>query len=312
MKPTSILIALVLALPSAALAELNVVTTTTDFADLARQIGGDKVKVHSVMKGPESLHNVIPKPTEMVALNKADLFVHSGLDAEPWRDNLLKGARNPRVMPGKPGNVDMSEGIALRDVPEGKIDRSMGDVHAFGDPHYTGSPANAQRMAATLARALAAADPANADFYRQNARRLVIELSDLHKELKGKLAPYAGLKVVTFHKAWGYFADAFGIRVAGTVEPKPGITPSPAEVKNVIDTMRREGVKVVIVETYGDASLARSVAHQAGAVVIVLPDHVRGASGVDTCQDLFRHNVERIIEAARSAGVEPREAAGAR
>jgi ABC-type Zn uptake system ZnuABC Zn-binding protein ZnuA len=317
MKPITVLaafalVATVIALPSATLAELSIVTTTTDFADLAHQVGGDKVKVHSVMKGPESLHNVIPKPTEMVALNKADLFVHSGLDAEPWRDNLLKGARNPRVMPGKPGNVDMSDGIALRDVPEGKVDRSMGDVHAFGDPHYTASPANALRMTATLVRAMAAADPANADLYRQNAKRLVVELADLHKELKGKLAPYAGLKVVTFHKAWGYFADAFGIEVAGTIEPKPGITPSPAEVKKVIDAMRREGVKVVIVETYSDAGLARSVANQAGAVMIVLPDHVHGTSGVETYQDLFRHNVDRIIEAAQSAGAPAREAAGAR
>src|SRR5688572_199042 len=118
-------------------AELKIVTTTTDFADLAKQIGGDKVTVHSVMKGPEDMHNVLAKPTEMVALNRADLFVHSGVDAEPWRDNLLKGARNPRVAAGRDGNVDMSAGIELRDVPVGRVDRSMGDVHAYGNPHYT-------------------------------------------------------------------------------------------------------------------------------------------------------------------------------
>src|SRR5256885_1566574 len=157
-----------LAMPLVASGQLKIVTTTTDYADIAKQIGGDKVDVHSVMKGPENVHNVMAKPTEMVALNKADLFVHSGLDAEPWRDNLLKGARNPRVMAGKPGYVDMSEGIALRDVPTGKVDRSMGDVHAYGNPHYTASPANAQRMAATLVRAMAAADPGNAQFYRDN------------------------------------------------------------------------------------------------------------------------------------------------
>src|SRR4051812_3918784 len=131
MKSRFLSLLLLLIAPSAH-AKLKIVTTTTDFADLARQIGGDLVEVHSVMKGPENVHNVLAKPTEMVALNKADLFVHSGLDAEPWRDNLLRGARNPRVMAGKPGYVDMSEGIALRDVPTGKVDRSMGDVHAFG------------------------------------------------------------------------------------------------------------------------------------------------------------------------------------
>src|SRR5688500_19783013 len=115
---------LALLLPAAAHAQLKIVTTTTDFADLARQIGGDKVEVHSVMKGPENVHNVMAKPTEMLKLNQADLFLHGGLDAEPWRDNLLKGARNPRVMSGKPGNGDMSAGVELLEVPTGKIDRS--------------------------------------------------------------------------------------------------------------------------------------------------------------------------------------------
>src|SRR3954465_15892830 len=147
MKTLFFLFAL-LAAPFIASAQLKIVTTTTDYADIAKQIGRDKVDVHSVMRGPENVHNVMAKPTEMVALNKADLFVHSGLDAEPWRDNLLKGARNPRVMPGQPGNAHMSEGIALRDVPQGTVDRSMGDVHAFGAPHFTASPANALRMTA--------------------------------------------------------------------------------------------------------------------------------------------------------------------
>src|SRR5688572_17625909 len=162
---------LLLVAPPAALAQLKVVTTTTEFADLARQIGGDRVEVHSVMKGPENVHNVLAKPTEMLKVNRADVFVHAGLDAEPWRNNLLKGARNPRVMPGQPGNVDLSQGIALRDVPEGRVDRAQGDVHAFGNPHYQLSPGNAQRMAATLARALIAIDPAGEQVYRENARR---------------------------------------------------------------------------------------------------------------------------------------------
>src|ERR1051325_2281218 len=122
MKRLTFLLTL-LAIPLCAYANLKIVTTTTDFADIARQIGKDKVDVHSVMRGPENVHNVMAKPTEMVFLNKADLFVHCGLDAEPWRDNLLKGARNPRVLAGKPGNVDMSQGIELKEVPVGKVDR---------------------------------------------------------------------------------------------------------------------------------------------------------------------------------------------
>src|SRR5947199_10044858 len=147
-----LILSLFAALPVAVCADLKIVTTAPDYADIAKQIGGDKVDVHSVMKGPENVHNVMAKPTEMVFLNQADLFVHSGLDTEPWRDNLLRGARNPKVNFGQPGWVDMSNGIELKEVHTGKIDRSQGDLHAFGNPHYTLNPQIAQRMTVTLVR----------------------------------------------------------------------------------------------------------------------------------------------------------------
>lgn len=296
---------LVPAAAAAADAKLRIVTTAPDFADLARQIGGEHVEVHSVMRGPENVHNVLAKPTEMLKLNKADLFVHSGLDAEPWRDNLLKGARNPRVMPGRPGNVDMSQGIELRDVPEGRVDRSMGDIHAYGNPHYTPDPRSAQRMAATLARAMADADPANADTYRANARRFVNEMADLHRALRAELEPFRGLKVATYHRAWDYFADAFELEVVETIEPQPGITPSPAQLAATIRRLRDAGVKIVIVETYNSYDQAKHVADAIGGRAIVLPDHVNGVPDVNTYQELFRHNVAKIVEAARAAGAAP-------
>src|SRR5947208_5637072 len=151
-------------LATAAQAQLKIVTTAPDYADIAKQIGREKVEVHSVMKGPENVHNVMAKPTEMLALNQADLFVHSGLDTEPWRDNLMKGARNPRILDKRPGNVDMSNGIELKEVPTGRIDRSLGDMHAYGNPHYTLNPQHAQRMAATLIKAVMLPHPPNADF----------------------------------------------------------------------------------------------------------------------------------------------------
>jgi zinc/manganese transport system substrate-binding protein len=247
------------------------------------------------------------KPTEMVFLNQADLFVHSGLDAEPWRDNLVKGARNPRILDQRPGNVDMSNGITLKEVPlSGKGDRSQGDMHAFGNPHYTLNPQNAQRMAATLVKAMMAADPKNADLYKQNAVKFVNEMADLSREIKKTFAPYAGLKVVTFHKAWEYFADAVDIDIVGTIEPQVAITPSAAQVKKTIDLMKDQGVKVVICETYDDAKLAQYVADQAGAKMVVLPDHVNGVPEADTYQKLFRYDVSKLIETAKAAGVEPK------
>jgi zinc/manganese transport system substrate-binding protein len=296
-----------LALAATAHGQLKIVTTTTDFADIARQIGGDRVSVHSVMKGPENVHNIMAKPTEMIVLNKADLFVHSGLDAEPWRDNLLKGARNPRVLPGKPGNVDMSAGIELLEVPSGKADRSMGDIHAYGNPHYQLSPVNAQRMAVTLCKAMCEADRGNAELYKANAKKFVGDMAEVERQLKAQLSPYAGLKIVTYHPAWAYLADSFGLDIVTTIEPKPAITPSPGQMRDVVETMKREGVKIVVVETYNSYGQAKSVAESAGAQVLVLPDHVLGRPEADTYQDLFRSNVAKLLEAARAAGVDAAE-----
>jgi zinc/manganese transport system substrate-binding protein len=294
-----------------AFADLKIVTTTTDYADLAKQIGGDKVDVHSVMKGPENVHNVMAKPTEMVFLNKADLFVHSGLDTEPWRDNLLRGARNPKVNANQPGNVDMSQGIELKEVPTGRIDRSMGDVHAYGNPHYTLNPQNAQRFTVTLMKAMTKADPQSADFYKQNAIKLVNDLADLSRDIQKDFAPYADLKVVTFHKAWDYFADAIPMQIVGTIEPKVSITPSPQQVRQIIQLMKDQGVKVVICETYDDDKLARYIADEAGAKMVILPDHVLGVSEADSYQKLFHYNVEKLIETAKAAGVAPKPSAPA-
>jgi ABC-type Zn uptake system ZnuABC Zn-binding protein ZnuA len=194
----------------------------------------------------------------------------------------------------------MSAGIELLEVPTGPIDRSMGDVHAYGNPHYQLSPANAQRMTATLVRAMGEVDPANADLYRENAKKLVTELADLHRELKEKLAPLAGLRIVTYHKSWDYFADAFGLKIVGVIEPKVGITPSPSDLRRTIEMMKREGVKVVICETYNSFDQAKFVADAAGAKAIVLPDHVNGAREADTYQKLFRYDVEKLIEAANA------------
>lgn len=311
MKFTFALLALV-AWGAPAFAELKIVTTATDYADIAKQIGGDRVSVHSVMKGPENVHNVMAKPTEMVFLHDADLFVHSGLDTEPWRDNLVRGARNPRIISGTPGWVDMSDQIQLKDVPVGKVDRSQGDMHAYGNPHFILHPQNAQRMAVTLVKAMAQADPANAEFYKTNAKTFVNDMADVSKEIRQAFLPYAGLKVVTFHKAWNYFADAIDINLVGTIEPQVAITPSPAQVARTIAMMKEQGVKVVICETYSDSKLAQYIAERAGAKMVVLPDHVLGLPDVTSYQTLFRYNVKTLIDAAKAAGVPAKAVTNAR
>ena len=191
-------------------------------------------------------------------------------------------------------------------MPTGKVGRDQGDVHGYGNPHYTLNPRNAQRMTVTLLKAMIAVDPANAQVFKQNAKALVKSLADVAEDIRRKFEPYAGLKVVTFHGAWVYFADAIPMQLVGTIEPKPSITPSAAQVQQTIDLMKREGVKVVICETYDDDKIARYVADQAGAKMIVLADHVDGLPGTESYQKLFESNVEKLIETALSAGVEPK------
>jgi len=306
MKPIALLFAtFTLALAAThARADLDIVTTTPTYADFARQIGKNHVTAYSVMKGPENIHNVLPTPAEMLKLNHADMFVHSGLDTEPWRDNLLKGARNPRVTPDKPGYVDMSAGLTLKEVPV-KVDRSQGDIHAFGNPHFGVSPVAAQRMVATLAKAMMNNDPANADFYKANALALVKDIAATYEKLLAEMKPYQGLKVMTYHKAWIYFIEDFGIEEVGNIETKIGITPSGAELKAAIDKSKAAGVKVVIVETYDPLSQAKNVAEAIGAVPVVLPDEVNGIPEVDTFQKLMTYDIHKIIEAANQAGFKP-------
>ena len=305
MKFASFFIAVALtALAPAARADLDIVTTTPTYADFARQIGKNHVTAYSVMKGPESIHNVLPTPAEMLKLNKADMFVHSGLDGEPWRDNLLKGARNPKVAADKPGYVDMSTGITLKEVPA-KVDRAQGDIHAFGNPHFGVSPVAAQRMVATLSKAMMNNDPANADFYKTNALALVKDIAATYDILLADLKPYRGLKVMTYHKSWVYFEDDFGLEEVGNVEAKIGITPSGAELKAAIDKAKAAGVKVVIVETYSPLSQAKAVANAIGAQVVVLPDEVNGLPEVDSFQKLMTYDIRKIIEAANQAGFQP-------
>ena len=294
---------LIFALARPASADLNIVTTTPIFADFAQQIGKEHVHAYSVMKGPENIHNVLPTPAEMLKLNQADMFVHSGLDTEPWRDNLLKGARNPKVIAGKPGNVDMSTGITLKEVPV-KVDRSQGDIHAYGNPHFSNSPICAQRMIATLAKAMMEDDAANAEFYKANAVALVKDVAATYDKLLADIKPYKGLKVMTYHKAWIYFLEDFGITEVGQIEAKVGISPSGAELKAAIEKARAEGVKVVMVETYDSFKEAKTVADAIGATAIVLPDQVNGVEGVDTFQKMLSYDVHKIIEAARQAGAQ--------
>lgn len=289
-----------------ALAKVRVVTSTPTLADITRQVGGDHVNVQSIMRGPENIHNVIAKPSSMMKLRKADLFVHGGLDGEPWVPLLLKGARKANLLYGKPGNVDVSVGIALKEVPDrGNLSRALGDIHVYGNTHYALDPLNGIIIAGTISRALQRADPANAEAYRAGEQALARRLTALTERLEAQMAPYRGTPVVTYHRMWPYFLDRFGLRRVAGVEPRPGITPGPFQLSECVETMNANDARIVIVETFNSRKNAESVAERAGGVAVVLAQEVDALPEAKTYEAMFEYDIDTLLAAFAKAGIEP-------
>ncbi len=286
-------------------ASIRVVTTTPGYADIVKQIGGSRVKVMSVMRGPENSHNVPPGPSQMMKLKKAKLFVHSGLDGEAWAPLLIKGSRNADLLPGRPGNVDVSRGISLKEVPgKGQLTRALGDIHVFGNPHYALDPMNVVIIARTITDALQHAEPRFADEFEANYKRYADRMRELDKRLVARMKPFHGTPVVTYHRTWPYFLDRFGLVSIGEVEPKPGITPGPGYLSECVERMKARGAKVVIVETFNSLQNAQSVAQRAGGKAIVLAQEVRAVPKVDTYEKLFTYNIDQLTAAFKEVGVQ--------
>jgi ABC-type Zn uptake system ZnuABC Zn-binding protein ZnuA len=247
-----------------------VVATTPDLAAVARVVGGDAALVTALARGGEDPHFVDPKPSFIVTLNKADLLIEGGAGLEAgWLPPLLDAARNARIAVGVPGRVSASTGVTLRDVPS-QLDRALGDVHPYGNPHYMLDPVNAQTVAGTIARALCQVDQARCASYEAGARELTRRIDDKLAGWQSALRPFRGTKVVTYHKNFDYFAGRFGLQVAGTLEPKPGIPPSPTHLAALVPKMKADGVRLVIIETYREHDTPNFVAEKTGARVVSL------------------------------------------
>jgi ABC-type Zn uptake system ZnuABC Zn-binding protein ZnuA len=291
---------LLVALAPTALADLRVITTSPTLGDLARQVGGEQVRVESLMRGPENAHNVIPKPSLVMKLRKADLFVQLGLDAEPWVPNLLRSARRERLLSGGEGNIDASRGIELLEVPSrAQLTRAMGDIHVYGNTHYALDPLNGIAIGRTIAEALSRADPEHASLFEERAQELERKLRALTEELVRRMEPLSGIRVVTYHRTWPYFLKRFALEKLAEVEPKPGIAPGPRHIARVAEEMKENGVGLVIVDTFSDLKTARRLADLVGGRVVVLAQEVNSLPGVETYAALFEHNVEVLLAAQR-------------
>jgi ABC-type Zn uptake system ZnuABC Zn-binding protein ZnuA len=284
-------------------AALNIITTTSDLAALVSEVGGDKVTVEALARGYQDPHFVEAKPSFVLKLNKADLLVVVGRELEiGWLPPLITQSRNARIQPGADGYFDASQGVKILDLPTGQVTRAMGDVHPQGNPHYWLDPENGRRIAKAIQAKLSQKDPANAAYYAQRTADFERRLGEAQERWKAMMAPYKGLKVVTYHRSWSNFADAFGLDVMGYVEPKPGIPPTPQHTLDVIQAMRAQNIKLIIVEPYFDSKTPNSIASQTGGKVLVMPPSVGGVKEASDYLKLFDTDVNMLVAAIKATG----------
>ncbi|HEU4929534.1 MAG TPA: metal ABC transporter substrate-binding protein [Candidatus Krumholzibacteria bacterium] len=294
MKRIITIVFFVAATAARAEAKVNVVTSTTDLASIARFIGGDKVDVTSIARGTADPHFVEVLPSYMVRVQKAKLYLKLGLDIDRWAAAIIDGSRN-----GKLVVVDCSQDIERLEVASGKIDASMGDVHPRGNPHYWLDPDNGAIIANTIAEALTSADPGNAAAYRANLESFKSELALRKAAWEEKARPIKGLKIVTYHNSWPYFCRAFGLDVEEFVEPLPGIEPTPSHTARVIDLVKAHNIRVIGVEPYFSMRTPETIARATGAKVVLLPPSVEGAPDAKDYFSLFDMLIDRLASAAR-------------
>lgn len=283
--------------PAAANATLKVVATTSEYAALATAVGGPRVDVTTIAKPTEDPHFVDARPSQIVAMNRADVLIEGGAELEVgWLPPLLEGARNPKILAGAPGHVVASEGIQLVDIPS-SADRSQGDTHLAGNPHFMLDPENARIVAAHLGRVFSTLDPAGKAEYEASLAAFDRALQAKIVEWSAALKPFAGRQIVTYHPTWRYFCLRFGLVANTFLEPKPGIPPSPPHLAEVIAKMAAEKIQVLLLEPYQPRKTAEAVASHNGAEVVDVCQFPGGLPETATYIDLIDTNVRRIARA---------------
>jgi zinc/manganese transport system substrate-binding protein len=270
-------------------AKLRVVASIEVLADLSRQVGGDRIEVTSLSRGYQDPHFVDAKPSLVLALNRADALVYVGLDLEiGWLPPLVQQSRNARIQRGQPGNIDASTSIKPEDVPNIPSDqlRALGDVHPLGNPHYWIPPKNARAIARLIAERLTALDPGGAATYKAELARFEGQLTAKEKQWEGAAAPLRGTRVVTYHKSWSYVAHWLALEEVGYIEPKPGIPPTANHTAQLVELMKKVGVKLVIVESFYPNTMARFVADNGKARLVAAPSNVGATPAIKTYFDL--------------------------
>ena len=290
-------------LPARAQSKLNVITTTEDLASIGREVGGDRITIESIAKGYQDPHYVEAKPSFILKLQRADLLVVVGRELEiGWLPPLVQQSRNSRIQPGAEGYLDASLTAQILEIPSGTITRAMGDVHPFGNPHYWTDPENGKRIAKGISEKLAQFRPNDRAYFEQRLTDFTSRLDTAEKRWLGMMAPYKGTKVVTYHNSFPNFAERFGLNVIGFIEPRPGIPPTPQHTLDLINEMKRQNVKLVLVEPYFDLKTPMSIGRETGAQVLVMPPSVGGVKEATDYFKLFDYDITLLVDAIKKSG----------
>jgi len=289
MVRNALLVVFFLGISSVSLAKIRIVSTISDLAYFASVIGGDKVEVSSILRGDQDPHFASAKPSYMLMVSKADLVLSVGLDLEiGWLPLVLQGARNPKVMPGEKGFLDCSQFIEPIEVPPSGADRSKGDLHPKGNPHYWLSPLNAKKVARGIMERMALIDPSNRQFYEASYTKLEQEIDEADAHVRSLLSKTTPPPIVTYHVTFSYFLMDYGLSATAYIEPKPGIPPTPSHIATLSQTLRNlETPPVFIIEPYYEQDIPNRLARQTNGKVIIVPTSVGGVKGANSYKDML-------------------------
>jgi zinc/manganese transport system substrate-binding protein len=300
MKKTLAVLALFAGLAAPVLAKVQIVSTLQDFASIAEAVGGDRVETFAMAKGYQDPHFLDAKPSFILKLSRADLLIVAGLELEiGYLPPLLDQSRNDKIHASGAGYLDASIGCEILQRPTTQITRAMGDVHPYGNPHYWTDPDNGRVIARAIAAKLSELDPAGMAAYEKNLAAFEARLAAKEKEWGAKMAPYAGTKIVTFHDSWPNFAKHFKLAIAGHVEPKPGIPPTPSHTLEIINLIKAQKIPLIIVEPYFDTKTPKAIAAQTGATVLTLYPSVGGVPEIKDYFSLFDYDINAIVGAMK-------------
>jgi zinc/manganese transport system substrate-binding protein len=291
--------------PLHAQSRLNVVTATEDLAAIGKEVGGDRVTIESIARGYQDPHFVEAKPSFILKLQKADLLVVVGRELEiGWLPPLIQQSRNAKIQPGANGYLDASLQAKILEIPQGQVTRAMGDVHPLGNPHYWLDPDNGVIIARQIAAKLAQLQPADKAYFDQRLTDFTGRLAQALTRWSALMAPYKGVKLVTYHRSFPNFADRFGLDVIGYVEPRPGIPPTPQHTLDLINEMKAQHVKLLLVEPYFDLKTPNAIARETGAQVLVLAPSVGGVKEASDYFKVFDYNLGLLVNAIKQTGTQ--------